>query len=72
MKKNYMTPATMLHPFASEVLLTTISGVVSDKGISYGGVDEEGEIDPSAKQRDMLDPAEKIADDQQVWEQGLW
>lgn len=72
MKKTYMTPVTMLHLFASEILLSTLSGVTSDKGIGYGGVDEKGKLDPSVKQRGPLDPTEEIADDQQVWEQGLW
>ena len=62
----------ILHPFASDVLLSSLSDAISSSnGIGYGGVDEEGVLDPSAKGRGELDPAD-VPDDQQVWEQGLW
>ena len=47
-----MTPAMILHPFASEVLLSSVSDAVSSSnGLKYGGVDEAGELDPSARER---------------------
>ena len=72
MKRTYMTPAMILHPFASEVLLSSVSDAVSSSnGLKYGGVDEAGELDPSARERGT-DPAEEVTDEQPTWERGLW
>ena len=48
MKKTY------LQPWANEkdmeqIIMICSSGVTSGKGIGYGGVDEEGEKDPAAR-----------------------
>lgn len=61
-----------MHSLASNELLNSVSDTItSSTGVGYGGVDEEGALDPSAKGRGELDPAD-VPDDQQVWEQGLW
>ena len=43
MKKEYVTPQTMLTAVGVPALLTGSGEIRSDKGIGYGGVDEEGE-----------------------------
>ncbi|MBQ8066063.1 MAG: hypothetical protein IJ200_10465 [Prevotella sp.] len=50
MKKGYMTPTTMMVAVGTEMLLAG-SGVQSDNGISYGGVDEDGSKEPGARRR---------------------
>ena len=73
MKKNYITPVAEIHQLDSQEVLSSVSDAVSgNNGIGYGGVDEAGELDPSARERGTFDPAEEVTDDQQVWEQGLW
>lgn len=46
-KKMYITPEVQVVE-AENVQLLTGSGVNSDLGIGYGGVDEGGTLDPSA------------------------
>ena len=52
MKKTYLKPSTVT---VSTELVTIVcqSGgdVSSDKGIGYGGVDEEGSLDPASRRR---------------------
>ncbi|MBQ9363274.1 MAG: hypothetical protein IJT97_07645 [Bacteroidaceae bacterium] len=73
MKKQYIIPTVEIHQLASQLVLNSVSETIrSNNGIGYGGVDEAGTKDPSAKQRDMYEPSEEMADDQQVWEKGLW
>ena len=74
MKKHYTTPTMEILQFNSQVVLNNASDVIrSNNGMGYGGVDANGEKDPSVKQRGFADyPAEEVADDQQVWEKGLW
>ena len=48
MKKRYFAPETLVVRTAIEQLLSG-SGVQSDNGIGYGGVDEDGSKDPSAR-----------------------
>jgi len=40
MKKTYIEPS-----------ICGSEGVTSDKGIDYGGVDEDGELDPASRRR---------------------
>ena len=56
MKKAYLQPATEVLKLSLHGLLMA-SGVQSDnKGIEYGGVDEEGTQDPAARRhRDAWD-----------------
>ena len=48
MKKTYIAPNTDVVEIESERLLAA-SGVYSDTGIGYGGVDTEGSMDAEAK-----------------------
>ena len=48
MKKIYIAPNTVVVEIESEMILAA-SGVHSDKGIGYGGVDTEGSMEAEAK-----------------------
>lgn len=48
MKKRYIIPETNVVRMYGETILS-VSGVISNNGIDYGGVDEEGELDPEVK-----------------------
>ena len=48
MKKIYIAPNTVVVEIESEMILAA-SGVSSDTGIGYGGVDTEGSKDAEAK-----------------------
>ena len=48
MKKIYIAPNTVVVEIESEMILAA-SGVHSDKGIGYGGVDTDGSIDAEAR-----------------------
>ena len=48
MKKTYIVPNTVVVDIESEMILAA-SGVYSDTGIGYGGVDTEGSMDAEAK-----------------------
>lgn len=56
-KKIYIVPAIAEEAVLTEQLLAD-SGVSSDNGIGYGGVDTEGEKDPSSR-RDAWDDLEE-------------
>ena len=55
-KKTYIVPAIAEEAVLTEQFLAD-SGVSSDNGIGYGGVDTEGEKDPSSR-RDAWDDLE--------------
>lgn len=69
MKKTYMSPAVEVLDCETESLMDA-SGVVSDKGIDYGGVDEEGERDPEA--RPLYEKYQAWDDDEEEEEPGVW
>ena len=48
MKKTYIAPNIVVMEIESEMILAA-SGVYSDTGIGYGGVDTEGSKDAEAK-----------------------
>lgn len=48
MKKRYIIPETKVVLLHGETILSA-SGVTSNNGIGYGGVDEQGELDPEVK-----------------------
>ena len=51
MKKKYMTPTVeVVNINAINPLLTISAG---DRGLGYGGVDTEGELDPSSREFDV-------------------
>jgi hypothetical protein len=47
-KKKYVAPATSCDAVGEDGMLCA-SAVYSDNGIGYGGVDEDGTIDPEAR-----------------------
>ena len=51
MKKTYLQPSTVMVMVETGVILTGSAGVMSNNGIGYGGVDEEGSLDPASRRR---------------------
>lgn len=51
MKKTYIGPITEVIKLTAEEQIMAVS---SDKGIGYGGVDEEGTYDPASRELDFL------------------
>jgi len=49
MKKTYINPVAKYLSVEEESILAA-SGVTSNNGIEYGGVDTEGTLDPSVKE----------------------
>lgn len=50
MKKTYLKPVSTVLGMSLQTMVCT-SGVTSNNGIDYGGVDEEGKEDPAARRR---------------------
>ena len=60
MKKTYLKPLTEVVIMGKQTIICASDGVTSGKGIGYGGVDEDGEKDPSARRRrDVWDDEEE-------------
>ena len=60
MKKTYMQPLAFIAKTEHVTMICTSNGVTSNNGIDYGGVDEEGEMDPAARRRrDIWDEEEE-------------
>ena len=57
MKKKYLQPSVSMDNMALQVILA-VSGVTSDKGIGYGGIDENGTKDPSSRSLGLWDDEE--------------
>ena len=56
MKKIYMRPAqSMIETEPDQIICGSRGGVTSDRGIDYGGVDEEGSLDPSSRRYESWD-----------------
>ena len=56
MKKVYMQPAVVMVETRTAMMICGSQDITSDKGINYGGVDEEGTKDPSSRRyRDAWD-----------------
>jgi len=73
MKKNYITPAVeTIEMNGNEVLASISDTIQSNNGIKYGGVDEDGTLDPSAKGRDLSPEELEQLQNTNEWEQGLW
>ena len=49
MKKKYMQPSTKMVIIGTTIMLCGSQSITSDKGIDYGGVDEEGTKDPASR-----------------------
>ena len=52
MKKIYLGPTTQVVTIDASLILAGSVGVTSTKGIQYGGVDENGSLDPASRRRD--------------------
>lgn len=50
MKKIYITPSIEVVDYSTETMMAA-SGVSSNNGIGFGGVDEDGSIVPSSNDR---------------------
>lgn len=50
MKKTYIIPNTLICRINTERFIAGSQDITSNNGMTYGGVDEEGEVDPSVKQ----------------------
>lgn len=54
MKKVYIQPQATMAENVDDVMLCSSNGVYADDlGIVYGGVDEDGQKDPDARQQDL-------------------
>ena len=49
MKKTYIQPFTEIVRMVISSIICTSGGVKSNNGIDYGGVDEDGELDPASR-----------------------
>jgi hypothetical protein len=49
MKKTYQQPSVMVANIRTTIIICGSKGITSDKGIGYGGVDEEGKADPASR-----------------------
>jgi len=56
----------------NEMLASISNAIQSENGIRYGGVDEAGTLDPSAKQREIAPEELEQMQNTNEWEQGLW
>ena len=60
MKKTYIQPLTEVVRMGTWNFICASEGVISNNGIDYGGVDEDGELDPaSRRRRDVWDDEEE-------------
>lgn len=60
MKKTYLQPSTEMVIIGTTTMICGSQGVTSDKGIDYGGVDEDGTKDPSSRrQQDIWEEEEE-------------
>ena len=60
MKKTYIQPLTEVVQMGTWNFICASKGVTSNNGIDYGGVDEDGELDPaSRRRRDVWDDGEE-------------
>ena len=50
MKKAYIKPWSRLMDMEVESMLCGSGDIVSDKGVSYGGVDDTGTVTPEARE----------------------
>ena len=61
MKKNYISPDTFFVTVRSQALMAAsgVNGTDAGKDIGYGGVDEDGDKEPSARRRNIWDDEEE-------------
>ena len=60
-KKDYVSPLMTTVQLDMVKLICASQDITSDKGITYGGVDEEGTLDPASRcrRRDVWDEDEE-------------
>lgn len=51
MKKTYLQPSMVVVTTMAATIICGSESVSSDNGIGYGGVDEEGELEPASRRR---------------------
>lgn len=49
MKKTYLQPSTKMECMEAENMICSSQDVTSPAGITYGGVDEDGTLDPASR-----------------------
>jgi hypothetical protein len=60
MKKTYLQPSTEMVILGTTTIICGSQDITSDNGIDYGGVDENGEKDPSSRrQQDVWEDEEE-------------
>jgi len=65
MKKEYQQPSTYMVIIGTSMMTCASKGVTSEKGIDYGGIDNDGVKNPSARRRrrDVWDEEEDMEED---------
>lgn len=54
MKKTYIEPSVEMDGMEAEIFICASQGVTSTVGIGYGGVDEDGDLDPASRRQNGL------------------
>ena len=54
MKKTYIKPVIDIDGMEAEAFICASQGVTSNNGITYGGVDEDGDLDPASRRQNGL------------------
>ena len=67
MKKTYLQPSMEVVMTMTVTMVCGSEGVTSDKGIDYGGVDEDGELDPASRRR-----RRDVWEDEEIEEEELY
>ena len=49
MKKTYLQPYAVMGSMETESIICSSQGVTSNNGITYGGVDDGGTLDPASR-----------------------
>lgn len=58
MRKTYVEPSAEVTYMEMAMMVCGSKDITSDKGIDYGGVDEEGEKDPASRRHDVWEDEE--------------
>lgn len=66
MKKEYMQPAIVMVQTKLAMMICGSQDITSDVGIGYGGVDEEGELDPAARRHNVWDEEENLEEEEEL------
>lgn len=69
MKKRYIAPDNLLVAMEFQSVVC-MSGTIHAEGvgedIGYGGVDEEGELDPAARRHNVWDEEENLEEEEEL------